>query len=471
MRFAEPPISTLRWAPTVPLPNSKLWEGVKDATDFGPPCVQPTFDLFKIPIESTDEDCLFANVYSPSNASALPVMVFIHGGAFWGGAGSQYDGSLFASQGVVVVTIDYRLGVLGFLGDSDFKRLYNTTGNFGFLDQVQALKWVQQNIAAFGGNPKRVTIFGESAGGQSVLMHMVSPQSDGNLFQNAIVQSGTIYPELTFTETEANVIAKSFRARVGCLTLDCMKNMDAKELVLAARSSTLPSFLMYPVIDHFVLTGVIADSPTKNKPIVIGTNADEFALFLCRSLDDTTFNDVELYAALVSLFGVEHTLKLYMLYDRYMYASPLRMLVAITSDMIFHCPAKRQASKMDGSYLYSFDAHYSFTNKCWQSSHITELMFQFPSLMKAFAPPGYQPTQQEQVLSAAMIKYWTNFAKTNSPNGDQLPHWPSYDARNYINLSWNISQQSYATDPICEYWNAQPQWFTIQAILAWWGLL
>jgi len=477
VRFAESP---MRWKPTTPLPSRRVWDDVKDATKPGSACSQPYFDLFQIKEEDTSEDCLFLNIYTPLNATKLPVMFFVHGGAFWGGAGHQYDGSLLASSGVVVVTINYRLGVMGFFGDSSLQTEHGSTGNWGFLDQVEALRWVNQNIAAFGGDPEQVTIFGQSAGGQSILMHLVSDLSHDSLFKRAIIQSGNINPELSLSKFEANVIAKALRVKAGCASLNCLLEMDAMSVVKTAMSNKLYALGMYPVIDGYAFKSSITEAVKKgnfkkDKNLIIGNNKDEFALFLCMRVNEDRFNDLELQALIVALFGM-HSSAIKKLYPREKYATPLRNLVAITSDFIFHCGTRAAANSLEhhGSdvFLYNFSANMTFS-PCWQSGHLVELMFQFPSIRSGFEPKGYKLTEREQYVSNSMVKYWTNFAKTGNPNGLGVPKWDRYTLSrdNDLNLYWNITSRYNTTKDVCEFWDKQPGLLTIKAILAWLGLL
>ncbi|KAL0479467.1 carboxylesterase [Acrasis kona] len=477
VRFAESP---LRWKPTVSLPNQRVWEEIKDATKPGSACTQPYFDLFKIREEDTSEDCLFLNIYAPLNATNLPVMFYVHGGAFWGGAGHQYDGSLLASSGVVVVTINYRLGVLGFFGDSFLQTQFGTTGNWGFLDQIEALKYVNQNIAAFGGDPSQVTIFGQSAGGQSILMHLVSDLTDTKLFKRAIIQSGNINPELSLSKFQANVFAKALRAKMGCLTFDCLLQQDALSLVKGAMSDKLYAIGMYPVIDGAAFKTSISDSLKTgsfkvDKNIIIGNNKDEFALFLCMRLKEENFNDLHLQGLLLALFGT-HAPAIKRLYPRERYSSAMRNLIAITSDFIFHCGTRAAANSLEvhgaDVFLYNFAANMTFA-PCWQSSHIIELMFEFPSIRSDFAPKNYRPTKGEQYVADSMVSYWTNFAKTGNPNGNGVPHWDRYtlDRDNDLNFYWNITSRYNTTKDVCDYWDKQPGLLTIKAILAWLGLV
>lgn len=197
--YAAPPIGDLRWRPPAPV---QPWDGTREAKEFSAACPQPASadpSSGDTPA-NTSEDCLYLNVWTPAKSAGekIPVMVFIHGGAFGQGAGSisLYDGTALAKKGVIVVTLNYRLGALGFLAHPQLVKesTNGSSGNYGLLDQLAALDWVQRNIAAFGGDPSRVTIFGESAGASSILLHLVSPQSRG-LYQQAIVESGPLWTQ------------------------------------------------------------------------------------------------------------------------------------------------------------------------------------------------------------------------------------------------------------------------------------
>ena len=304
--YAAPPLGSLRWkAPQPVIP----WEGVRACTQYGTPCPQrklpPPFDR---DYGKTSEDCLTLNIWSGAKNpdERRPVMVWIHGGGFYGGTASQpdFDGRILAREGVVVVTINYRLGVFGFLAHPELTREseHQVSGNYGLLDQIAALRWVRDNIAAFGGDPNRVTIFGESGGARSVCFLMVSPLAKG-LFQRAIVQSGSLYrgighlkkslDGLPPMEKEGVRIAK----QLGCNNLKELRQKKAEEIIQILNATTAPLlsppgvltipdgiFISGPVIDGWA----VPEDPVKrfengqqaDVPLITGSNQDEASLFL-----------------------------------------------------------------------------------------------------------------------------------------------------------------------------------------------
>ncbi|XP_070551709.1 acetylcholinesterase-like [Ptychodera flava] len=302
--YAEPPVGELRFQP----PHSKSpWEGVYDATEFRPICIQPE-DAVSPGFNPQSEDCLLLNVFAPqSQSESLPVMVWIHGGSFITGSGSSYDCLALSAIGeVVIVTINYRLGALGFLLTGD----EHATGNYGLLDQIAALQWVQNNIAAFGGDANRVTIFGESAGSMSVDLLLFSPLAEG-LFQRAIMQSGTSsWPGYPLTDTALqNKAAHGLGKVVGCQKdtseelVQCLRTVPAKEfskiiipftnLIPGAAGEGLAEGPFAPFVDGNVLPedpkAVIAEGRFSGTgiDILMGANADEGTFVIALALPYT----------------------------------------------------------------------------------------------------------------------------------------------------------------------------------------
>ena len=273
--FAAPPVGDLRWRPPAPVTP---WEGVKAVTEYGATCPQAQKgsepSLPGVPALNMSEDCLYLNVWTPTqNASArLPVMVFFYGGGFTGVEGSMpmYNGTTLAEKGVIVVTTNYRLGALGFLAHPDLDREspHNASGNYGILDQQAALKWVQDNIVAFGGDPSRVTIFGQSAGTESVYIHLVSPGSRG-LFSQAIVESGPFWANgaiinATHPKDYAEQFGVGYAQSLGCSGLDaiaCMRNLSPDALITATPSSPSEFWIPIPSCSSPTLTGGSSRTP------------------------------------------------------------------------------------------------------------------------------------------------------------------------------------------------------------------
>ncbi len=303
--YAAPPVGDLRWKPPQPVQS---WSKPRACTSFGPSCPQPgqggSFYIDVLAVGSTDEDCLYLNVWSPAESSdeRLPVMVWIHGGSFETGSGSMaiYDGRNLAARGVVVVTINYRLGPFGFLAHPSLsaESPHGVSGNYGLLDQIAALEWIQRNIAGFGGDPGNVTVFGESAGAISILDLLVSPLASG-LFHRAISQSGILLDDgfgvsTTGTLEQGESAGEAFAARLGVSdssdALARLRTKTADEL-LAAMTAVAPGTALLeqglvwkPVADGYVLpdrpSRLWAAGERHNVPLLIGSNADEGNTFL-----------------------------------------------------------------------------------------------------------------------------------------------------------------------------------------------
>jgi para-nitrobenzyl esterase len=446
--YAVPPVGALRWTP--PIPFGKFQGGPFHATQFSSECTQsgPT----------GSEDCLYLNVYAPTPAapadffevfkkgsSALPVMVFIHGGGLTTGAGQIYDPTQLVNKGVIVVTLNYRLGVLGFLAQAALDSEGHEAGNYGFMDQQLALKWVQENIKAFGGNPKQVTVFGESAGGQSVYCNLASPTAK-KLFRAAIVESGSyvefqsyftsILPLKTAETTNGFAPSGSSVAiSVGCTsqTAACLRAVSAANLV-AAQAGTL-----YPFVDGKLLTQtpmVAFTSGNFNRvPVIAGTNHDEWRIFVAEEYD-LAGNPIMTEPEYMHAVGLMWTsaLESFVLaaYPYGSYTSGDLALSASGTDGVFSCPARnadKELSKFVTTYAYEFNdenappgmpAEVTFPLGAF---HAAELQYLFK-----IAGDNFPLTPDQQQLSDSMVSYWTQFAKTLDPNSTDQPMWPAYSA-------------------------------------------
>ena len=311
--FAKPPVGELRWRATVPAP---AWEGVRDAREFGYACLQPPSQPTSVyygGMAKTNEDCLTLNVWAPSGAQKLPVMVWIHGGSLVGGSGSEpmYDGVKIAKQGVVYVSINYRLGLLGYLAHPALsaESPQRLSGNYGLLDQIEALRWVRDNIAVFGGDPGKVTIAGESAGGLSVIALMTSPLASG-LFDKAIVQSGYMpsyraLHEASFGLPSAEAAGTELATAAGVPNASAAKTgaanasaaaaaaLRAADLVALFQAGLKTGWQPEPVIDGVVLKRQFADAFARGEqakvPVLAGFNEGEIRslLFLMPKAPDT----------------------------------------------------------------------------------------------------------------------------------------------------------------------------------------
>lgn len=405
--YATPPVGDLRWqAPQL----VETWKKVKKTTAFSPICLQPQEIDPNTSEQEMSEDCLYLNIWTPANQENLPVMVWIHGGAFLVGSGSldMYNGHNLASKGVVVVTINYRLGSLGFLAHPD-----GLSGNYAFLDQLAALQWVQRNIEKFGGDPNKVTIFGESAGAMSTTTLMLSPLSE-NLFHRVIAQSGSpiinkyIFPDSPGDLQKAFKVGKQFEIALGCDSLVCMRSKTGEELLVAANSTfklAVGGLQFGPVVDGNFLPdspeNLLSKGEFKKVPLLIGSNADEGTLFV-------EGESTESYHAWAEQFSTEETLP--------------TTFSELYTQTLFTKPAKVVASSFKESpvYLYEF-THVLKTEdgELFGAFHGVEIPYVFGNLNDEYSDEDF-------ALSEKMINYWVNFAKTGNPNSLGLEEWPVY---------------------------------------------
>jgi len=447
--YAAPPVGPLRWK--LPQPPA-AWD-VREATAFGPSCPQ-----LQSPLNqglAANEDCLTLNVWAPAGAAHLPVMVWIHGGGLVAGGAAQptYDGVHLARDGkVVVVSINYRLGPLGFLAhpaltaeDKD----HHASGNLGIHDQIAALHWVQHEIAAFGGDARNVTIFGESAGGESVCALLASPLATG-LYAKAIIQSaqcvsyGKALRPLKGAEAQGLQVAKA----LGCADAECMRGKSVDELLRAAPAAL--GFLSKGehyglVVDGWLLPDPPATALAAGKlaevPIMLGTTEDEGTLFTSK----LPLRRPAVYAAIVrKVFpkGADRVLKVY---APERYGGPKGAFDALVTDLVFACPARRAARTLQARPPKVF--RYVFTharNAELGATHGSELPFVFGTVTK--------PSADEAALAAVMLGYWTRFARTGDPNGPGAPAWPPVGANAdvYQQLAVSIATHANVAEPGCD---------------------
>ncbi|KAM4618949.1 fatty acyl-CoA hydrolase precursor, medium chain [Polymixia lowei] len=456
--FAKPPVGPLRLAPPQPV---EKWEGVRDATQQPHICVQSKQlleELFikiggvTVDLPDISEDCLYLNIYTPAKAAPnakLPVMVWIHGGGLTSGSASIYDGSsLAAYQDVVVVLVQYRLGLLGFLSTGD----EHIPGNFGLLDQVEALRWVQEHIHNFGGDPGLVTIFGESAGGVSVSLLLLSSLSDG-LFHRAIAESGTAAMDMLLTKNplpQAQIAANASGCDITSTEkmTDCLRRLDV-DTVLAFSQDLLLRFAVN-IDGHFLSKDV--DELFKNHellkiPFMTGVNSDEGGWLLPDYFAPSNWTegmDREYIMNVLAMFYPDPSDELFreLVADEYLGTSEDRIknrdgFTELVGDLFFTIPAIKVAnSHRDAGapvYLYEYQHPPSFLlNKRPSfvgSDHGDEI---FAVLGFCFTTNHvtlqYSCTEEDEQLSRTMMNYWGNFARTGSPNGAGLVQWPQYGA-------------------------------------------
>ncbi len=445
--YAAPPVGELRWMPPQPV---KPWEGVRPAKQFGP--ISPQNEMAAGPIiqveQPQDEDCLFLNIFTPGLDDARrPVMVWIHGGAFTIGSGSdpQYDSSSLASRGdVVLVTINYRLGMLGFLNLKEVTGgKIPATGNEGLLDQVAALKWVKENIAAFGGDPDNITAFGESAGSMSIACLMAMPAAKG-YFHKGIMESGV--GSTAASLDDAIDVSGRFLGLVDINgdDVDALRALDTKRLlevelklrtVMAQPGEVARITVTSPVIDGEVITDVpnrlAKKGAAKDIPAIIGTNLEEWKLFGLMQPGISKIDEAEVIKRMSAFTSTEDAQKIYKAYSgargkRGEANTPADILMAINTDLMFRIPVLElvEAQRDNGQrvYNYLFTWKSPVMNGVLGACHALEIGFVFGKYNDMFAGSGPDADR----LSAGMQDAWTSFARTGDPSCESIGKWPVY---------------------------------------------
>lgn len=436
--YAQPPVRELRFRPPQPL---QAWAEMREASEFGPTAPQDIPHLGNLmealqsgerAATNSSEDCLYLNVWSPAaDDKKRPVMVWIHGGAFVVGAGSQpdYNGAGLAEQGdIVIVTLNYRLGVLGFLHLAELAGpQYQQAGNCGLLDQIAALQWVQANIAAFGGDPNNVTIFGESAGAMSIGMLLAMPAASG-LFQRAILESGAAHS--VQSSTDATSFARAFLEQLH-IEPGAESQLDDIPLasIIAAQTHLLsltPLSSIRPVIDGISIPQkpieALAAGAARNIAILIGTNRDEIKLFMAQS------SDAPADPALAQRILGERTIEVFTTYAMARPGEDMREIgFDMFTDYTFRIPAIRlaeqQVSQGASVWMYRFD--WPSPNQRFGACHGLEMAF----IWNAFQTSPFRALLGEnppQSLATGMQRAWIAFARSGNPNTPELPPWPEY---------------------------------------------
>jgi para-nitrobenzyl esterase len=420
--YAAPPVGDLRWkAPKA----AATWTGVKKADSYGTSCMQAPYPE-NSPYSSENsakigEDCLYLNVWTAAKSARekRPVMVWIHGGALTRGSGStpNYDGEHLAEKGVIVVTINYRLGVFGFFAHPELTKESdrNASGNYGFMDQIAALEWVQKNIVNFGGDPKRVTIFGESAGSWSVNVLTASPLAKG-LFQRAIGESGAQFARVG-SLADAEKSGERFAKNAGAETLTALRAKPAADLMKVTGGGSSP------VVDGYLLPKdvrtIYAEGKQNDVPLLLGSNADEGTAFTGATVRAEGFK-----TSAKSRFGD--------LADSYLKIYPAnsddearKSSAAAMRDQTFGWEMRTWARMQNNTgkskvYLYYFS---KVPPGDWGAKlgayHASEIAYVFETVKDG--------TPADKKLSDEMSSYWVNFATTGDPNGKALPKWPMFE--------------------------------------------
>jgi para-nitrobenzyl esterase len=464
--YAAPPVGVLRWQPPRP---AAPWHGTRAATAYGPHCPQPSGSFGRA---STTEDCLYLNVFTPAGSKAqnLPVMVWVHGGSLRTGESDDYNPAGLVRDGVVVVTINYRLGALGFLADSALaSHPGGPAGNYGLMDQQAALRWVQHNIRGFGGDPGDVTLFGESAGGLSTLAQLVSPGARG-LFQRAIVESGT-YQLTQQPLAAAESAGQAFSDKAGCAsttapasTAACLRRLPVSA-ILADEDPTGYT----PDVDGAVLTQPVKTALARGQfnrvPVIIGTNHDEYRLFVAGiQLLGGRVTAANYQTMIASTLGVSAGIAdaIAAQYPLSRYPSPPVALGAVGTDAIFAChalTAEQSLARHVPTYAYEFNdenAPELFLPPAgfpYGAAHASELPYLFGQTAIPH-PAGFSAAQLQ--LAANMKRDWTNLAKTGIPAAG----WPKFTATSQRMLSLVPPapqvETDFAAQHHCAFWAPEP---------------
>ena len=450
--FAQPPVGDLRWQAPTP---AEPWPGVREALEFGPCAIQSTLpgavgELIGIATHETSEDCLYLNVWTPApDAAKRPVMVWIHGGGNTVGAGSQprVNGEHLARIGdVVVVTVNYRLGALGFLHAPEF----GASGNEALLDQAAALRWVRAEIEAFGGDPGNVTVFGQSAGGFDIAQLMAMPAAEG-CFDRAVPMSGSLIPAVPAEDAErtAAALAQEFGG------FDKLRAATAEQILEC--QSRIPGARWGPTLDGTVIAENAAEvlargQFTRDMPLMIGHTRDEATLFT--TFGQPTVERQRLLEAARDAFGdAEEAVATYEQdrADSGLRNAPGDVLAAIATDRMFRIPAARTAechlAHSSNVWMYRFD-HESPADPTLQSCHSLDIPFVWGTYdieaMQRFCGTGEAIAN----LSRSVMSRYLSFARNGNPNTPDAPEWPTYDTANRPTMLFTGHGNEVASAPL-----------------------
>ncbi len=434
--YAAPPVGDLRWKAPQP---AAAWQGVRDSTRYGAHCAQNhVFDDMIFQDNGPGEDCLFLNVFVPANAKAkarLPVMFWIHGGGFYGGASNEprHNGDFLPQQGVVLVTMNYRLGVFGFLATSDLaKEAGGAAGNYGLMDMIAALQWVKTNIGNFGGDPGNVTIFGESAGSFAVSTLMAAPLARG-LFHKAIGESGAAVTNSTLAFQPLNAREIKDATWVAGLKVHSLAELRALPTQTILDGAKQPGVSFPPDIDGKVLTEPVSATYKAGRqahvPLIAGWNADEGASVSTREMS------AEKWKSAAREYFPDRTEAFLRLYPGDTTPQAVRSATDFASDQFIGYGTwkwlEEHRTTGDASlfrYHFELPATPSKYHLGTYAFHSDDIEYVFGTLDTR---PGFNVRPEDRILSKQMMTYWANFAKTGDPNGGDLPKWLSYKSAGY----------------------------------------
>jgi para-nitrobenzyl esterase len=440
LRYAQPPTGALRWKPPI-APSD--WTGVRAAVEFGPACIQPlptTPTLYTDNPARMSEDCLFLNIWQPAHVAHAPVMVWIHGGSLRSGnlASGLYDGSQLARKGVIVVTLNYRLGPLGYFAYPGLtvESPHHSSGNYGLLDQIEALRWVRDNIDRFGGDPGNITLFGESAGALSTIELMASPLARG-LFHKVIVQSGYMVSNMelqrtSFGQPTAEAFGQYFAQQLGASGLRALRLMDAATLVQRAYAA---GYDPQATIDGWVLPRQIVETFDRGEqarvPMIVGFNGGEVRSLRGIFIPPLPKSAAEYESMVRKIYGD--------LADRYLQLYPGAHIeesaLAAGRDAFYGWSAQRLARKQTQlgmpAYLYYFEHQYPAEAALHvEAFHASELPYEFGLVVSrtGFPPnwPRMPDDARERALSDAFMSYVTSFARSGQPEAPGEPAWKPF---------------------------------------------
>jgi len=451
--YAAPPVGELRWRAPQPPPRH---QGVVDAYQYKPACPQSENTLTSGGTSPAgfSEDCLYLSIWAPAKSGSFPVMYWIHGGAFRQGSGSyeMSEGArLAAEREVVVVNVDYRLGPLGFLALPELAEEdpHGSSGNYGILDQIQGLEWIQRNIEAFGGDPDNVTIFGQSAGGVSVGLLVTSPLAQG-LFHRAISMSGSF--DKSFTMQEQFETGKKFAQQMGCGgpdRLECMRGKTRQELIPKSGNLIVETIkggmLMHaPVIDGYAVTGspleLMRQGRYNKAPLMVGHTRDEIKLYTLFMPGTSLMPKCMANRLLARLLGEEELERIMQHYSYKELRPPSKLFFKLVNDG-FISRGYLGAEALAGQspvYLYRFDWDDTRLRRKAGSFHGLDEPFVFgainvdSTLAKVLADK--KARELGEPLSEVIMSYYTNFAKYGDPNGEGLPRWPQYTREERVRM-------------------------------------